>query len=155
MGGRTYGTGLELPNCGRDAPVEIGPQPRDEGREPVCQVFITTPAGRTVTLDMGTTGTTLAAVKTQICSTANIPPDRQRLSFAGKPLLQDERTLGDYGIRDHSTLDVLDRLCGGMPSTKKATDGSAAMDTDGAKVLVPEKFIVFSALCFCLSCCLL
>ena len=133
----TYGTGLGLPNRGRDAPVEIGPQPRDEGREPVCQVFITTPAGRTVTLDVGTTGTTLAAVKTRICSAANIPPDRQRLAFAGKPLLQDERTLGDYGIREHSTLDVLDRLCGGMPSTKTATDDSAAMDTDGAKVPVP------------------
>ena len=34
-------------------------------------------------------------------------------------------------------MDVLDRLCGGMPSAKTATDDSAAMDTDGAKVPIP------------------
>ena len=73
----TYGAGLELSNRGRGAPVETGPQPRDGGREPVCQVFITTRAGRTMTLDVGTMNTTLAAVKARICSAADIPPDRQ------------------------------------------------------------------------------
>ena len=141
----TYGTGLELSNRERDAPVETGSQPRDGGREPVCQVVVTTLAGRTMTLDVGTMDSTVAAVKARICSAADIAPDRQRPAFAGKPLLQDERTLEDYGIRVHSTLDVLDRLCGGMPSAKTITDDSADMDTDWAKVPVPTARLSLTA----------
>ena len=129
-----HGARLELSNRRQDAPVETGSRPRDGDREPVCPMFITTPAGGTMTLDVGTMNTTLTA---RICSAAGIPPDRQRLAFAGKPLLQDERTLEDYGVRVHSTLHALDCLCSGMPSAKTAADESAAMDTDGAKVPIP------------------
>ena len=75
------------------------------------QIFVKTLTGRTITIDVDERER-VKDVKVKIQEKDFIPPDEQRLIFAGKQL-QDRKTLDVYNIHHGATVHYVTRLKGG------------------------------------------
>ncbi|ESK90973.1 ubiquitin family protein [Moniliophthora roreri MCA 2997] len=75
------------------------------------RIFVKTLTGKTIFLE---TASLLETIKFKIDSKEGIPPDQQRLIFAGKQL-EEWHTLSKYGIQKDSTLHLILKLGGGKP----------------------------------------
>ncbi|XP_034237331.1 polyubiquitin-like [Thrips palmi] len=73
---------------------------------------------------------TIEMVKQAIMASEGVPPDQQRLIFAGRQFLE-ACTLLDYGVGHRSTIHLVLRLCGGGSHTAWAR-GELAADEDAA-----------------------
>lgn len=70
------------------------------------ELYIKTLTGSTITLKGVSLDSTIQNLKYEIYNIEGIPPDIQRIIFAGKQL-EDGRILSDYNIQNESTLHLV------------------------------------------------
>ena len=108
----------------RRAACDAGAAQRDDG-----EIFVQTLTGKKLRLEY-LPDCTIEMLKSRVQDCEGIPPDQQRLIFAGRQL-EDDLTLDDYELRHGSVLHLVLKLRGGMfhtSTTGRSDAGETVFD---------------------------
>jgi large subunit ribosomal protein L40e len=89
--------------------------------------------GKTITIEGIRADTSVLQLKHKLQDVEGVPPDQQRLIFAGQQL-DDQQTMRDHNVQDESTLHWVLRLRGGMYDISSGMDGDRQLTTNDRDV---------------------